>query len=314
MFPEQFGVASSADLRRAGISRASVRAQVAARRWQHLLHSVYATFTGPLSRQAQLMAAVLYAGSPVALSHDTAAEEWNWSKQKPGAPIHLTVPYMCSVRSISGAVVLHRSRAFHHIVIENWALPRTSKADTMIDLAVAQPDSEQARSSLLAVAGIAGVTPAQLLARLDARKPRRYEMALREAVRLYSSGICSALEHAYATLVEEAHGIPSACRQVPVRVDGRTLYEDATYDHIGVPLTVRLDGQRYHCTPGVTFRDRRRDNAAELLGRHRLTYGWRDVNRDPCGVAYEVAVVLRRGGWTGALRSCGVRCEYFRSL
>jgi hypothetical protein len=87
-------------------------------------------------------------------------------------------------------------------------------------------------------------------------------------------------------------------------VDGRLLWEDATYDHVGVSLTVRLDGRRWHSAPGVAFRDRRRDNAAELAGRHRLVYGWRDVSADPCAVAREITTVLRRCGWTGPLRPC----------
>jgi enoyl-CoA hydratase/carnithine racemase len=45
-----------------------------------------------------------------------------------------------------------------------------------------------------------------------------------------------------------------------------TLWEDAVYDQCGVPLTVRLDG-RMHVLAHVAFRDRRRDNAAELAGR-----------------------------------------------
>lgn len=76
-------------------------------------------------------------------------------------------------------------------------------------------------------------------------------------------------------------------------VDGKTLWEDVTYDGAGAPLTVRLDGRASHSMAGVAFHDRRRDNAAELAGRSRLVYGWHDVHSDPC----EVAEVLARFGW-----------------
>lgn len=82
-----------------------------------------------------------------------------------------------------------------------------------------------------------------------------------------------------------------------------TLYEDVVYDPVGVQLTVRLDG-RTHLIADVAFRDRRRDNAAELAGRSRLVFGWRDLSADPCGGAEEVAQVLRRRGWPGQLSRC----------
>jgi hypothetical protein len=138
------------------------------------------------------------------------------------------------------------------------------------------------------------------------RPPRRYRRALAAAVELVRTGVQSVLEELYAVEVEQAHGLPVATRQAPFVVDGVTLYEDATYDHVGVPLTVRLDG-RTHLRADVAWRDRRRDNAAELAGRSRLTFGWRDLAHDPCAGAREVVAVLQRWGWRGDVRRCG-RC------
>ena len=75
------------------------------------------------------------------------------------------------------------------------------------------------------------------------------------------------LEYHYAVDVEKAHALPPARRQGPVIVDGRTLYEDCDYTGSGVPVIVRLDGRRFHAMAEVAYRDRRRDNAAELAGR-----------------------------------------------
>ena len=71
-------------------------------------------------------------------------------------------------------------------------------------------------------------------------------------------------------------------------------------------LTVRLDGRRFHSMQEVAFRDRRRDNASELAGRARLVFGYEEVSSDPCGVAGDVAQVLRREGWEGELTSCAL--------
>ncbi len=200
-------------------------------------------------------------------------------------------------------VVVHRSRAYRHIVVPT-APPRTSRADTAVDLAVEEPDARCARTVLTTLLTGGGVRVVEVEQRLQERPPRRYRRALAAAVRLVREGVQSALEELYAVEVEEAHGLPPARRQSPFVVDGVTLWEDAVYDHVGVALTVRLDG-RAHLADDVAFRDRRRDNAAELAGRARLTFGWRDLSTDPCGSSAEVIAILRRAGWSGE----PIRCE-----
>ena len=149
--------------------------------------------------------------------------------------------------------------------------------------------------------------------RMGERRPRRYGKALVDAVRLLADGVQSVLEYRYATDVEDAHGLPRARRQSPVIVDGRTLFEDCDYSDHGVPLIVRLDGRRAHAMAEVAFRDRRRDNAAELQGRPRLVYGFDEVTKNPCVVAREVATVLvREGGIRPGENTCGA-CEWSRS-
>ena len=134
--------------------------------------------------------------------------------------------------------------------------------------------------------------------------PYRCRRALADAVALLADGVQSALEYRYAVDVEKAHGLPSALRQGPVTVDGRTLYEDCMYDSSGYALTVRLDGRRVHSMREVAFRDRRRDNAAALAGRARPVFGYEEVVRSPCEVAREVATVLTRLGWDRGRSAC----------
>jgi hypothetical protein len=275
-----------------------------AARWRHLMQGVYATFTGPLSRSSRVAAALVYGGAAAVLSHRTAAEEWSLLPVADG-PVHITVPYTASAITQPGIVVVHRSRAYRHIVVDANP-PRTSRADTAIDVAVEEPEVRLARATLSQLM-VAGVRPLSVQRQLERRPPRRYRKALLAAVHLVRDGALSPLEELYAVDVEQAHGLPTARRQVPFRVDGITLWEDAVYDHVGAPLTVRLDG-RMHVLARVAFRDRRRDNAAELAGRSRLTFGWDDLSSDPCGGAREVATVLRRLGWAGELQTCP-RCR-----
>jgi hypothetical protein len=302
LMAEQRGLITTAQLAALGITPDAIEASVDAGRWQHALPRVYATFTGPLPRSALIVASLLYAGPVALLSHRTAAEEWGMLEPADG-PIHVTVPYGCSAVSQPPWLVVHRSRAFAHILVRTEP-PRVSRADTAVDLAVAEATPRLAMRRLVALATSSRISAAELRRRIEERRPRRYRTAINDAIRLMAGGVSSALEELFAVDVESAHALPAACRQVPFRVDGRTLWEDATYDHVGVPLTLRLDGRRYHAQPGVAFRDRRRDNAAELADRRRLVYGWKDLATDPCGAAAEVATILRRCGWQGPIKPC----------
>lgn len=288
-------------LRAFGVTEAMLVAQVEADRWQWIVHGVYATFTGPLPPASRVSAALLYGGAAAVLSHGTAAAAWGLASADPG-PVHITVPYGASAVSQGDLVVVHRSRAYRHIVVASDP-PRTSTADTVIDVAVEEDDARAACRVLTGLMTGGRVRPLDVERRLVERPPRRYRRALAAAVGRVRHGVQSALEELYAVEVEQAHGLPPAVRQSPVVVDGTTLWEDAVYDHLGVPLTVRLDG-RTHLRDDVAFRDRRRDNAAELAGRSRLIFGWADLSTDPCGGAREVAQVLRRHGWEGRLITC----------
>ena len=302
---EQHGVVSTEQLAGFGVSPSALTAHLSACRWQRVVPRIYATFTGPLPRVAQLSAAVLYGGDNAVLSHRTAAEQWGLLPTADG-PVHVTVPYGSSAVSQPPRVVVHKSRALRHIVAPT-SPPITSLADTVLDVAVFEPTARDATRVLIALITTGRVAPWEVRRRLEQRPPRRYRRALSDAVARVLTGVESPLEELYAVDVELNHGIPSAMRQTPVTVDGRILVEDATYDHLGVPLTVRLDGRR-HLEPDVAARDRRRDNAAELAGRSRLVFGWRELSDDPCGAAREVAAVLARHGWTGTPRRCA-RCS-----
>lgn len=296
----QHGVLTLHQLVELGASDELVAAEVAARRWRPVLPRTYATFTGPLSRDARISAALCYGGAAAVLSHRTAAEHWGMVPVTDG-PVHITVPYTASAVSQPG-VVVHRSRAWRHIVVASDP-PATSRADTAVDVAVEEPDARAARRRLVVLLSGGRVRAVEVERRLVERPPRRYRRALTAAVRLVLDGVQSALEELYATDVEQAHGLPAARRQAPFVVDGVTLWEDAVYDDAGAALTVRLDG-RTHLLDDVAFRDRRRDNAAELAGRSRLVFGWRDLSADPCSAARDVAAVLTRRGWAGDLVPC----------
>ncbi len=301
----QHGVIAVDQLRSFSIGRNAITANLHAGRWQQVMPRVYATFTGPLPRDALVAAALCYGGPDSILSHQTAAERWGMVRAVEG-PVHVTVPYHRSAVSQPALVVVHRSRAIRHIVVETEP-PLTSRADTVIDVAVAELSERAAMKQLTALITNRAAATVQVRTQLELRPPPRYRAALLQALDRMEQGVQSPLEELFAVDVEIAHGIPSARRQEPFIVDGRRLIEDAVYDHMGIPLTVRLDGST-HLLPEVALRDRRRGNAAALAGRTCLVFGWDELTENPCRYSAEVAKALWGFGWHGPLRTCP-RCS-----
>jgi hypothetical protein len=301
LLSSQHGVVEVRQLRAFAINSDAIIANLDARRWQSVAPRVYATFTGPLPLAARITASLLYAGPAAVLSHESAGELWGMVTGYVG-PVHVTVPYSCSAISQPPLMVCHRSRAFAHIAVDGQP-PLTSRADTAIDLAAAEPIARGAMARLSTLVTGRRVSATTVRRQLAIRPPYRYRKVMVQAMDRIDRGVESPLEELYAVDVEIAHGIPSATRQQPFRVDGRVLREDAVYDFLGVPLTVRLDGAT-HLEPDTARWDRRRDNAAELAGRSRLVYGWSELSGSPCTAAREVASVLHRYGWQGPFRCC----------
>ncbi|MQA61353.1 MAG: hypothetical protein GEU86_07615 [Actinophytocola sp.] len=306
LLKEQAGMVLWSQLRRLGLSSEDVEANVKAQRWTRVLPRVYATFTGELSRDAKLHAALLYGGGEAVLSHSSAAEEWGMVPIT-DRPVDITVPYTSSAISQLPLVRVHRSRAIRHSVVATFP-PRTKRTDTILDLASAQPTAKEAKYTVVDLLTRHRVDADTMRACFELRPPHRHRGAIKQGIQLVRVGFMSGLEVEYTEGVEGRHGLPVGDRQVPVVVDGKRLWEDCTYDSSGAAVTVRLDGRRDHATAGVAFRDRRRDNAAEIAGRARLVYGWRDVHEDPCAVAAEVRAVLLREGWRPGPDDV-VRCE-----
>ncbi|WP_371833907.1 type IV toxin-antitoxin system AbiEi family antitoxin domain-containing protein [Rhodococcoides yunnanense] len=322
----QHGVLTTVQLRTCGFTPKAIHHSVETGQWLRVFRNVICVTNGPLSREMELQAALLYGGGSAILSHDTAAHEWGMLR-RPAGPIHLTVPRNCSAisqpptlrhvlirpTSLSNAcihpgVVMHRSLAIEHIGVDTDPR-RTSKEDTVLDLAVSEPTPHEAAATFVSAMTNGRVSVAAMRRKIELRRPRRYKKILLDALSLLAGGVQSVLEFRYATDVERAHGLPSGRRQAPHHVGGRVLFEDVEYPEGG--LIVRLDGQQFHSARNVRFRDRLRDNAAELSDRPRLVYGWQEVSQDPCAVYREVREVLVREGWTDASYACE-RCAVVR--
>ena len=278
------------------------------RRWRTVQWGIYATFSGPLSREAALWAAVLRAGRGAALSHQTAAELHGMARGHSGV-IHLTVPLGRHPACISGAV-MHRSGRIGAATHPAQLPPRTTVEETTIDLTQSAASLDDAYDWICRSVGGRLTTAGRLQAALDARPKVRWRDGLAIAIAEAGSGVHSILERRYVRDVERPHGLPAATRQAHTARIPRPRYVDNLYE--GAGLVVELDGQITHGMEQHRA-DLRRDNAHTAAGLATLRYNWADVTQRPCGVAQQVAAALTRRGAPVILRPCSPTCPVGRS-
>lgn len=303
----QAGVISRKQALTKKMSRSAIQSRLASGRWRTICRGVYATFNGPLIREAQLWAAVLYAGKGAILSHETAAELHKLNDEQ--APlIHVTVPLRRQVRALPG-MVIHRSA---RSTVENLSfpldeLPRTLVEETILDMAT-ETDNIDELCALVTRAFARNLTGVEFMRlALGQRKRQKWRAEIGEFVTAAVDGAHSVLEFRYDRDVETAHGLPLSQHQVPFKKkDGSRGYRDRVFGEY--KLIIELDGDGAH--PSDKRReDKRRDNAAAAEGEQSLRYGWQDVRWNSCDTAMEIFRVLRKRGWKGTPTSCSSGCR-----
>jgi very-short-patch-repair endonuclease len=257
-------------------------------RWQRLQRGVYATFTGPPSRTAQLWAVVLRAGPDAALSHETAAEIYGLVPAG-SRLIHVSLPAPQHPAQIPGALI-HRSRSIERARHPALLPPRTRIEDTVLDLWQAAADPDQAFDWVCRAVSRRLTTTGHLASALSARSSIRSRPDLLVALSDVAGGVMSVLERLYVTGVKRRHGLPTARRQVLTKMGGQTRYVDNLYD--AARLAVELDGRVAH-PPEQRRADARRDIEHACSGILTVRYSWADLKVRPCQVAVQVAELLR---------------------
>jgi very-short-patch-repair endonuclease len=300
----QCGVIDRSQAVRVGFSDRQIWYRLRSGRWQRVHEGVYATFTGPLTREARLWAALRRAGEGAMLSHETAAEVHGLVDRPAGKQIHVTVP--ASRRPVGRAairgVVIHRSAQSRPQLPIAWKLPRTRIEDTVLDLIDAAPTFQVAYGWIARAVSRKFTTTSMLRTALATRRRIRYRSELAVALGESDDGIHSGLERRYARDVERAHGLPSAQRQVRREIAGQPHYRDNWYAEYRV--CVELDGPTFHRDEQV-WKDKRRDNLnlAED-GAETFRFGPVELTELACESAAMVAATLRRNGWQGAPHPC----------
>lgn len=305
----QAGVLSSQQVIDAGLSRNAVTSKVRLGRWKRIYPGVYATFTGPLTRDARLWAIILYAGPGARLSHETAAELLRFSDER--CPlIHVTIPGSRKVRSPEGAVI-HRSSYMSRPWQPFGLPPHTFIEETIVDLVQAAANLDDVIALVTSAFGRKLTSEPHLRRAVAERKKLRWRCELDEIIAMAAGGTHSILEYRHDRDVQRAHGLPEPVKQARFRkTDGTNGYRDRYYPQYG-GLVIELDGKRFH-PEERRGRDQERDNQAAVSG-STLRYGWTDVTRKACETARQEADALCHRGWTGRVKACSPGCRAVRA-
>jgi hypothetical protein len=285
-----------------GMTLEQIRSHLRSGRWQRLYAGVYATFSGPVPRMAQLWAAVLYAGPDTALSHQSAAELAGLAEA--GGPIHVSVPSGRRIRRPPG-VVVHLSSRVETARHPTRLPPQTRVEETILDLTQTAPNLDRALSWVVRACASRLTTVDRLTVALGQRKKMHRRAELCAVLQDVRRGCHSMLELRCLRDVERPHGLPTALRQRVRARPGGQWYDDVHYPEYAI--VVELDGRVAH-PDDQRWRDMRRDNAEVVAGGRVLRYGVADVLESPCAVATQVALLLRRHGWTATPRACSNHC------
>lgn len=301
----QAGVVTRAQARGSGLSDEAIEHRVASGRWQRIHPGVYATYSGPVSREVRLWAAVLYAGPGAVLSHETAAELQRLVDKS--APfIHLTVPSARRVAEREGLVIHRARRVLPGRRFPPGVLPQTLVDDTLLDLIDEAGTFGEVCALVTRMFGRQLTSEGRLRATAQLRKRLRWRSDVDALITESAHGTHSRLEYHYDRDVERAHGLPRSERQTRyTRLDGSKGFRDRVYQQYQV--VVELDGVSAHPEED-RWADRERDNHAAMLRQQTLRFGWKHVRHQSCDTAAMTAIVLRNHGWGGSPQPCSTAC------
>jgi len=300
----QAGVIARSQLLGLGLSPRQSRRGLDSGRWRQQHPGVYLTFTGSVTDQARIWAAVLYAGTDAAVGGRTALWLAGAGSELPD-PLEICVPQARQVRSAPG-LRIRRTRDLEKHVHPAASPPRVRIEVAVLDVTDQLESEEGVIDVVLRVIQRRLTTADRITARLNERPRHRWRRLLMDVLAEAVTGVASPLELRYARDVERAHGLPTGRRNQPEGERGRRRYHDIRYEPFHT--IVELDGREAH-PADAAFRDLRRDNRATAAGDRMLRYGWRDVAARACEAAAQVGDVLQAQGWTGHPQPCGPSCS-----
>jgi hypothetical protein len=274
LLDRQTQVARRDQLRAAGLTWASVEAQLASRRWQGLGPLVVVTHNGPLTPMQQRWAAVLHCGSRSALAARTAAEASGLSGWEQPS-VEVLLPRGTNHPSTLPGIhlVVHESRRFSEGDVHPTSLPRRTRIERSLIDAAAWSRNDRAACGILC-AGVQQrlTTATRLLTQLQSAGRIKRGRLLTATLQDIEGGAHALSEIDFGALCRR-HNLPISARQ-SVRVDrrGRRRYLDAELTGPdGRTVRVEIDGA-LHLLVRTYWDDMLRHNEFTIAGEPILRY------------------------------------------
>jgi predicted transcriptional regulator of viral defense system len=268
----QHGRISWAQLIALGASRATIHTWTKSGYLKRVLPRVYAVGHTAPSKEADLWAAVLYAGPGAELSHASGAHHRGLIIYPPDV-IHVSTPRV-KIKSIPGVIQVHAGRDNLERSTHE-GIPATTVPQTLLDLA-AEPSNYKLLRRALAVLDYRDELDVSAIERICG-KGRAGSKALKEALAIHQPELAHAngeLEEAFLYLCERFN--------IPVPRFNRWMYGfpvDAHWpDH---NLVVEVDGLRNHSKPAQIRTDRRKELTLRAHGLQVVRYDWPLVTGAP---------------------------------
>ena len=134
----QHGVVARGQLEALGLGRGAVAHRIDAGRLHRIHRGVYAVGHRRLSLHGHWMAAVLTAGPGAALSHASAAALWE-IRPTAATRIDVSAPTAAGRAKRPGVRIHRTTKLTQHEITEHQAIPVTTPARTLFDLAFSLP-------------------------------------------------------------------------------------------------------------------------------------------------------------------------------
>ena len=290
------GVVSREQVLGHGLSRHILRRLIDSGAWQPVTRGLFATTAAPPPWEGLAWGGLLVGGERARLGPQASGYLHELVPQPPD-PIDILVPAGRVVRA-AGPWEFHREALGTRSPRTVGAPARLTVEDTVLDLSAIGPESDVVGLITSAVSA-RRTTPVRLQRGLEQRSRHSRRRLLRDILGDVAHGAESPVELRYLNDVERSHELPRGDRQRS-RL-GLPYCSDVGYDEWR--LLVELDGRAGHDGVG-RFSDMRRDNRFAAHDWLTLRYGWFDVVNSPCAIAFQVASVLARRGWTGVPSRC----------
>lgn len=276
-------------------SRAKVRAQLAAHRWQRPTPGVIVMHNGPLTHDQRLWVALLACARGSALGGLTGLNQDGLEGFASPPKPQVVLPEGAT-RPRYRDVVPHWSTMLDDTDVYPTRVPRRTRSERSVVDEASWSDNPR-RARLLVLAGVQQrlARPAGLHDALGRRGPCRHRALIRASTLDAAGGIESLPERDFADIVARYH-LPWPTRQQPVRrTDGRYFLDvgweafDAGCEIHGIP---HLEVLRWDA-------DLRRANEIVVSGPRLLVFSSYAIRHEQRDVADQVRALLRRGGWSG---------------